>query len=124
MAGEQQPVMQVMPLQTGAQPLGVVLGRTEMTMVEPGADDARPGPHYGPTDGPAKPGDYLVIVVQGLTQVRVDPATEVQAGQMVAAGAGGVARAFDASDTETSALGMALDEVDGDGMVWVLVGFD
>jgi hypothetical protein len=124
LAGAEQPVMQVAPIQADAQPLGVVLGRTEMTMVEPGADDAKPGPHYGPVGGPAKPGDYLVIVVQGMARVRVDPTSEVQAGQLVGAGVEGATTAVAGSDGETSTLGMVLDEADSDGLAWVLVGFD
>ncbi len=119
MAGEQTPVMQVTHAESGDRVLGVVVGRTEMTMVEPSADDVQPGAHYGPVGGPAKPGDYLVIVVQGMAQVRLDPAAEVQTGDVIQAGAEGATKAVG-----TPSFGMVLDKADSDGLAWVLVGFE
>jgi hypothetical protein len=119
LAGAQQPVMQVTAAETNEQVLGVVVGRTEMTMVEPGADDAQPGPHYGPTGGAAEPGDYLIIVVQGMAQVRLDAATGIQAGDKIGLSADGTAQAVDASS-----LGMALEQPDENGLAWVLIGLD
>ncbi len=118
-AGAQQPVIRVAAAGSSEQVLGVVVGRTTMTMVEPGADDARPGPHYGPTGGAAKPGDYLVIVVQGMAQVRTDPAHTLQAGDRIGLSADGTLEAVD-----SAAFGMVLEEADADGLAWVLVGFD
>ena len=117
--GMQQPVIQVASADSDDTVLGVVLGRTEMNMVEPGTDQANPGPHYGPVGGPAKPGDYLVVVVQGMAQVRLDPAAEVQTGDAIQAGADGATRAVDASS-----FGMVLDDANGEGLAWVLVGFE
>jgi hypothetical protein len=119
LAGAQQPVMQVTAAETNEQVLGVVVGRTEMTMVEPGADDAQPGPHYGPTGGAAEPGDYLIVVVQGMAQVRLDAATGIQAGDKIGLSADGTAQAVDASS-----LGMALEQPDENGLAWVLIGLD
>jgi len=117
MAGAQQPVMQVGLAQATDQILGVVVGRTEMSMVEPGADDAKPGPHYGPVGGPAEPGDYLVIAVQGMAQVRVDPASSVQAGDRIGLSTAGAAQAVD-----VSSFGMILDQADEEGLAWALIG--
>jgi hypothetical protein len=119
LAGQEQPVMQVTAAGSTDQVLGVVLGRTEMTMVEAGEDQAKPGPHYGPTGGAAQPGDHLIVVVQGLAQVRVDPAATVQAGDSVGVTSDGAAQAVDASS-----FGMVMDQADADGLAWVLVGFD
>ena len=119
MAGEQTPVMQVTRAESGDRVLGVVVGRTEMTMVEPGEDQVKPGPHYGPVGGTAEPGDYLVIVVQGMAQVRVAPTAKIQTGDMIGVSADGATRAVDAPS-----FGMVLDQVDSDGLAWVLVGFD
>lgn len=119
LAGAQQPVMQVAAAGSSEQVLGVVLGRTEMTMVEPGADDAKPGPHYGPVGGPAQPGDYLVVVVQGMAQVRVDSSNMVQTGEKIGLSAEGAVQSVD-----TSAFGQVLDEADEEGLAWVLIGFD
>ena len=120
MAGEQTPVMQVTRAESGDRVLGVVVGRTKMTMVEPGEDQVKPGPHYGPVGGTAEPGDYLVIVVQGMAQVRVAPTAKIQTGDMIGVSAEGAKRAVDTS----SSFGMVLDQVDSDGLAWVLVGFD
>ena len=117
--GAQQPVMQVAAAATNEQILGVVVGRTEMTMVEPGADDARPGPHYGPVGGAARPGDYLVVAVQGMAQVRLDAATRIRAGDRIGLSVDGTAQAID-----TSSFGMALEQPDENGLAWVLIGFD
>jgi hypothetical protein len=118
-AGAQQPVIRVTAAESSEQVLGVVAGRTTMTMVEPGADDARPGPHYGPTGGAAEPGDYLVVVVQGMAQVRVDPAHTLQAGDTIGLGTDGTTQTVD-----TASFGMVLEEANADGLAWVLVGFD
>ncbi len=119
LAGAQQPVIEVASAESGENVLGVVVGRTEMTMVEPDTDDVQPGAHYGPVGGPAKPGDYLVIVVQGMAQVRLDPAAEVRTGDMIQASADGATKAVG-----TSSFGMVLDKADSDGLAWVLVGFE
>jgi hypothetical protein len=119
LAGAQTPVMRVTPAARGDAVLGVVVGRTEMTLVEAATDDVQPGPHYGPVGGPAAPGDYLVIVVQGMAQVRIDPAAEIATGDRVAAGAAGAIPAEGAAS-----LGMVLDAADGEGLAWVLVGLD
>jgi hypothetical protein len=120
MAGEQTPVMQVTRAESGDRVLGIVVGRTEMTIIEPSAaDDVQPGPHYGPVGGTAEPGDYLVIVVQGMAQVRVAPTAKIQTGDMIGVSAEGATRAVDAPS-----FGMVLDKVDSDGLAWVLVGFD
>jgi hypothetical protein len=119
LAGEQQPVIQVIAAEGSDQVLGVVLGRTERTMVEPGADDAKPGPHYGPIGGSAKPGDYLVVVVQGMAQVRVDSANTVKTGDSIGLSADG-----DIETVDTSAFGRVLERADEDGLAWILIGFD
>jgi len=119
LAGAQQPVMEVARAGSGDDVLGVVLGRTEITMVEPGTDDAKPGAHLGPTVGTAEPGDYLVVVVQGMAQVRVGTVGQVAAGDQVGAGDNGAVRAVDAAS-----FGTVLGESEEDGLVWALVGFD
>lgn len=119
LAGAQQPIMQVTAAKSNDQVLGVVVGRTDMTMVEPGTEDAKPGPHYGPTGGAALPGDYLVVMVQGMAQVRVDPASNTRSGDRIGLSADGMAEPVD-----MSAFGMVLEQADEDGLAWVLIGFD
>jgi hypothetical protein len=115
--GMQSPVMKVIAAAPGQTVLGVIAGRTRMSVVEPGFDDVEPGAQFGPVGGAAAPGDYLVIVVQGPAQVKADPAAGIQAGSPVYLGATGVT-----VQANGPAIGMALDAVDADGLVWVLVG--
>ena len=119
LAGAQQPVIQVGAAESGEQVLGIVLGRTEMTMVEPGTDDAKPGPHYGPTGGPTQPGDYLVVVVQGLAQVRVGSASRIQSGDSLGLSADGAPQAVDVAP-----FGTVLEPANEQGLAWVLIGFE
>ena len=119
LAGAEQPVMEVARAGSGDDVLGVVLGRTEITMVRPGTDDAKPGAHLGPTLGAAAPGDYLVVVVQGMAEVRVGAAGQVDSGDQIAAGDDGAVRALD-----VASFGIVLGESEEDGLVWALVGFD
>lgn len=116
--GMDSPIMNVLPAGGRDTILGVVVGRTEMTVVGPGLDDVAPGAQFGPVSGEAAPGDYLVIVVQGPAQVKAGPAAGIQAGDMVYFGADGLT-----TDAGGPAIGMALDGVDAAGLVWVLVGF-
>lgn len=117
--GASVPVLQVSAAQSSEQVLGVVVGKVEMTMVEAGTDDAQPGPHYGPVGGSAEPGDYVIVLVQGLAQVRIDPSSTVQSGDRVGLSLSGNAEAVD-----VSSFGMALDQPDASGLAWVLIGFD
>ena len=98
--------------------LGVVVGRTEMFVVEEGIADAKPGVHFNNVGGKAAPGDYLIIVVQGPAQVRAADA-RIEAGALVYQNVDGIG-----IQSTGPAIGMALDSVDADGLVWVLVGFD
>jgi hypothetical protein len=118
LTGMNAPVMQVTPSVIGQEILGVVVGRVSVTTPESVLDDVQAGPHFGPVGGAAEPGDYLVIVVQGPAQVKADPTASIQAGDMVYMGTSGVT-----VEASGPAIGMALDEVDTDGLVWVLVGF-
>ena len=82
-----------------------------------------------PRDGSAQPGEYLTIVVSGPMQVRAAAvAGAIQPGAHLTAGADGQARALntvvvDGVTLSESApiLGIALDEPDTQGLVWVLV---
>jgi hypothetical protein len=114
--GMSTPVIKVAPTTTKSV-LGVVAGYVEMYMVEAGVNDAQPGAHFGAVGGKAAPGDYLIIVVQGPAQVRAAEAG-IEAGDLVYQAAEGVS-----ARSVGPAIGMALDSVDSEGLVWVLVGF-
>ncbi|MBN1956323.1 MAG: hypothetical protein JW900_14920 [Anaerolineae bacterium] len=119
LTGMEVPIIEVAPAAAGETVFGVVAGRTELTMVdEENADGARPGPHFYDVGGAAGPNQYLVIVVQGPAQVRADAAAEIAAGDLLYLGADGVT-----TEASGQPLGMALDIVDADGLVWVMVGF-
>jgi hypothetical protein len=117
LSGLQTPVIQVALASPGETVFGIVVGKTEMYMVKPGLDDVQPGAHFGKVSGDAAPGDYLVIVVQGFAQVRTAD-TGINAGDLVYLDSKGVSTTG-SGDT----FGMALDTVDTDGLVWVMVGF-
>jgi hypothetical protein len=85
-----------------------------------------------PVDGPARPGDLLVIQVQGLAQVRVSVgAGPIKPGDLLTSGPGGLAQraeprlALDGTTLEYTAgtiLGKALEAWEGgDGLIWVLI---
>ena len=114
--GMQTPVLKVAPARAGKPAIGVVVGRTQMTMVEPGINDAQPGAHFGPVGGTVKPGDYLVVALDGIAQVRVDPAADIRVGGTLYVGGRSVTHQPNAAP-----IGTALDQVDADGLVWVLV---
>jgi hypothetical protein len=116
-AGIANPVMKVLPAAPGQVILGVLVGRAEVTTVK-SERDGREMPQLGRVEGPAAPGDYLVIVVQGPTQVQAAPGARIAAGSLVYLGTRGVTTAANGP-----AIGMALDTVGPDGLVWVLVGF-
>lgn len=116
--GLQSPVMKVAPAVAGQAVLGVVLGRVQMNAAQSAEVTSGGGANFGPVGGAAAPGDYLVIVVQGPAQVQADPAAGIQAGSLVYLGSNGVTTAANGP-----AIGMALDVVGPDGLVWVLVGF-
>jgi hypothetical protein len=116
--GMQTPVFKVAPAQADQAVLGVVVGRTTMTMADGSLDDVKAGAQFGPVEGAAAPGDYLVIVVQGPAQVKAASGASIAAGSLVYLGNNGVTTA-----ASGPAIGMALDQVDADGLVWVLVGF-
>jgi hypothetical protein len=55
---------------------GVVLSRMEW-VTPPGKDESV----LQPADGPAKPGDYVTLVIAGVAEVRVDRGASIAAGQ-------------------------------------------
>ncbi len=117
--GGQAPIIQVAPASSGDPALGVVVGRTEVSFAEPGTDDVQPGAHYGPVGGLAQPGDYLVIVVQGMAQVRLDPTADVRIGDRIKASDGVATKAV-----EPSSFGRLLEKANSDGLAWALVSFE
>ncbi|KAB2848300.1 MAG: hypothetical protein F9K44_11195 [Hyphomicrobiaceae bacterium] len=69
-------------------------------------------------DGAIAPGDYLIIVHQGMAEVHVDGSGErVGAGSTLVAGTDGVAL----TGTEGLRIGRALESSRGDGRVWAFV---
>jgi hypothetical protein len=104
-------------LEAAASPDGVAVPKADL-----GSESVET---VGMAEGPVAPGDYLFIVVQGLTQVRVDPAAGVKAGDRLMVGDGGraaTATADAAVIVDTPMIGRAVDAVDAStGLVWVLV---
>ncbi len=68
---------------------------------------------------PAQPGDYVVIVVQGLAQVKAgDLNGSVEAGTQLASGETGVMRQADANGM---ILGVALEAPSTEGLAWAMI---
>ena len=110
--------------------VGVVMGRAEeVTLENPRPDEL--GTRLIPREGPAQPGEFVTIVTYGLAPVRVGTAnTSLTIGQRLTAGENGMARTLQTVEVNgvtlneaAPTLGIALEagDVDGDGLVWVLV---
>ncbi len=111
--------------------VGVVFSRASVT---PSEKEGEALDSVQAADGAAQPGDYLLIVVQGLAQVKVAQGEALTPGQRLTTGATpGLARALRtfkvqladsagvADILETApVIGVALDAAE-DGMVWVMV---
>jgi hypothetical protein len=74
------------------------------------------------------PGDYVALVVLGVTQVRVDPAVPLAEGERLTVAADGMARPLQTRTIEgmvvsegVPTIGVALGAPDEAGMVWVFV---
>jgi hypothetical protein len=114
LAGQAIPVLKVQRASDQALVAGVVLARgTE----QPDPDGE--GVALRAEEGNVDPGGYLLILVQGMAQVRADAAAGIQAGQRLAVSGEGLAVAGEA---EAQTIGRAVGPVDGStGLVWVLV---
>ncbi|RLC62650.1 MAG: hypothetical protein DRI80_05880 [Chloroflexota bacterium] len=81
--------------------------------------------HSRSVEGPAAPGDYLLVVVIGPAQVKAEALSgKPYPGALLAVNAQGKATAADASNLAFGRIiGTALEapKVEGDGLVWVLV---
>lgn len=84
-------------------------------------------PVHNGVDRPAKSGDYLVIIVQGMAQVYVDASqAPVNAGdQLVLSGEVAIsASALGETGTRLTSIGTTVENLnDGQGLIWVLVDF-
>jgi hypothetical protein len=114
--GMNTPVIKIAPTTAGETVWGVVVGHVEMFLVETGVDDAQPGAHFGSVGGQVAPGEYLTVVVEGPAQIRAGEAA-ITAGDLVYQATTGVS-----TEAAGPAIGVALDGVDAEGLVWVLVG--
>ncbi len=78
-------------------------------------------------DGPARPGDFVAVIVFGAALVKEEKGATIQPGQRVAVGKSGAVRALQTRTIDgmmvregAPTVGVAL-EAPGDGVVWVLV---
>ena len=107
--------------------IGVVVGRAELDEDEDEKDETG----LVPREGPAQPGEYLNIIVSGLTQVKASAvAAPIKEGtRLTAADLAGHARAVRTVEVQgvqiaenTSVLGIALESLEaGQDLIWVLV---
>jgi len=117
-ADSSQPVTQVEPAETTDQTIGVVLGRVEQIPEEQIQYNDDGGIHFGSPEGTSEPGDYLVVIVQGMAKVRVDTEEPIQAGMSLSTSSDGAV----SSDDGSTSFAKVLDSADEDGLAWALVG--
>ena len=122
--GDNVPLMLVRPAGAGSSGVvGVVESR--MALVQPEDEEFR----FQGAAGPARPGDYVALIVFGPARVKVDASEGmVQPGMRLTAAEGGRARMLktvvvDGVELSEGAatIGVALDAPDKEGFVWVLV---
>lgn len=107
------PIMQVTKANAASEAVvGVSAG--SLNRVPVGRHYGMPIGGYEAADGPAANGGYLTVAVQGLVQARAGDAS-LQPGVTVAPGVDGVVAA-------AGGMTRALSAVDGNGMVWVMLG--
>ncbi len=105
--------------------IGVVGSRAQHVSTQ--SDGQREIDNVVRADGPAAPGDYLFIIVSGMTQVKVDAAAgPIQPGDSltVAASTTGYAslQQADAAASPSVYIGQALEAVPtGKGLIWVML---
>ena len=124
--GDNIPLMLV--CSAGAGSSGVV-GVVESRMVLAPMAQSEDEPRLQGAEGPARPGDYVALIVFGPARVKVDTSQgAVQPGMRLTAAEGGRVRALktvvvDGVTLSESAatIGIALDAPDEEGLVWVLV---
>jgi hypothetical protein len=107
--------------------IGVVVGRAELD----DAGDEKDEVGLVPREGPAKPGEYVSIIVSGLAEVKASAvAAPIKEGtRLTAADLAGHARAVRTVEVQglqiaenAAALGVALEGLEtGQGLIWVLV---
>jgi len=127
LAGASVPVMHVRQAGAGGAVIGVVQNRAKIVQ---STKDGQVSESADRAEGAVQPGDYLFIVVQGIAQVKVDPAAgEIVPGQRLTAGEKpGHARVLRSQVLNgmtvmegAPVIGVALAPPDKDGLVPVLV---
>lgn len=119
-AGAERPIILTAPASRGDTVLGVVVGRTTMSRNDASEPDVGAKVHWGPTQGPASPDDFVVIATAGVARVRVDPAAELTIGERLQLGEDGATRAG-AGRTFGMVLGEPSSREQQD-LVWALLG--
>ncbi len=117
-------------LATGASVLGVVSGRFVLEEEQEGVTGAEGVEEQAllsarGAEGPAAPGEHLLVVVMGVAQVKAETVDRgVRPGAVLAVdSAGRIVRAEAASTVTGAIVGTALEAADAarNGMIWVLV---
>lgn len=128
--GQQAPVLRVRRgAVAGGSMLGVVQSRAtvdtgERLVFQGDAAQVEQFEMPGGAAGPAAPGEYLFVVVQGLVQVRTHTSGgAIAAGDpVVPAATSGLAQKVSAAPPTVPVLGRALEQLaEGTGLIWVLI---
>lgn len=122
-------LMEVTRATAGAQLVGVVYGRGELTEVEKG--DGQMATQIVPRAGVAQPGDYVHIVLNGQAQVKASALdATIALGEKLAVADDGAARSLQTRELDgmriaesAPTIGIALENLASskDGLIWVLV---
>jgi hypothetical protein len=126
--GQPEPLLAVSPAGEGMPLAGVVVGRAEL--IEDQLQDPEVTiPILVPREGTAAPGEYVTVLIYGLARVRAEADSGlVHAGDRVSISPNGLARPLQTVEVDgvrlqesAPLLGMAIDQPDAEGWVWVLV---
>ncbi|MBN2145822.1 MAG: hypothetical protein JW726_00480 [Anaerolineales bacterium] len=111
------PVMQVAAARDGEAVLGVVAERVEISFADESQENMAPGAYFHPAQGAAAPGDYVIIVIQGMAQINVSGLGLRQPGSTLYWSPQGLT-----SEQTDTTIGVLLSEADAKGLAWVLLG--
>ncbi len=121
-------LMEVSAALNGEAPFGVVQGLVEQTSQDDSSLDET-GRYFVPREGPAPPGGYVAIVTYGAVQVKASAVSSpIAAGTRLAVDSEAQARALRTVKVDgievaenIPTIGIALEALGSDGLIWVLV---
>lgn len=127
-------LMQVSVAAYGETAIGVVQGQAELQQnreeqIEENGESRETADRLVPSEGAARPGEYVTIAIYGPVQVKASQiGSQITAGTRLAVDENGRARPLQTTEVNgiqvaesAPTIGIALDQPSADGLVWVLV---